>query len=129
MSRFGIREREDKSVLTAPLCPFCRECFLPPAEVSTTLGFFSGGVCSKCGAVYVYDASSKNMGEAFMDALVYACKEDWDYAMSLEAGKGYDDVYMSYVERNHSISIKQAKTFYEKMGNMVFVKLRKLNDF
>ncbi|MBF0566413.1 MAG: hypothetical protein HQK89_14375, partial [Nitrospirae bacterium] len=122
---FGRREREDKSVLTEARCPYCREFFPRPAEVSTLLGFFSGGTCS-CGSVFVYDASGKNMGEAFMDALAYACGDDWDMASSLEASRDYQDYYINYREYNHTVSPDSyTNNPFEKCGNLVFVKLIK----
>ncbi|MBF0566351.1 MAG: hypothetical protein HQK89_14030 [Nitrospirae bacterium] len=123
MSRFGRREREDKSELTRPRCPHCRELFAPPRQVSTMLGFFDGGKCS-CGAVFVYDASGKNMGEAFMDALAYACGEDWDMAKSLEASVDYKEDYLNYRELNHTVSpAHRSDNPRETCGNLVFVKI------
>ncbi|MBF0556054.1 MAG: hypothetical protein HQK96_16135 [Nitrospirae bacterium] len=124
MGKYGQHIREDKSVLTEPRCPFCRALFERPAEVSTTLGYFSGGTCC-CGAVFSYDPSRKNMGEAFMDALVYACNEDWDIAMSLESGKDFEEKFVVYKENDHSLSSKAVSNNpKDRIVNMIFVKLK-----
>lgn len=128
MGKYGNREREDKSVLKEPRCPYCREKFTPPADIPTQLGFFTGGVCS-CGATYAFDPSYKNMGEAFMDALTYACKEDWDYALSLESEKDYDMQYLHYNDRDHSVTPrKQAKNPYQLTGNLIFILVKREKD-
>lgn len=124
MGKYGNKIREDKTVLTEPRCPFCRTLFERPQEVSTTLGYFSGGVCG-CGAVYSYDPTRKNMGEAFMDALVYACKEDWDLAMSLNSEMDYEERFVVYRELGHSLSSKAVSTNPKDMiVNMIFIKLK-----
>ncbi|MBF0466865.1 MAG: hypothetical protein HQK88_16100 [Nitrospirae bacterium] len=124
MARYGNKIREDKSVLTEPRCPFCKQLFESPAEVPTMLGFFTGGQCS-CGAVYVHDPTKKDMGNAFMDALAYVCKEDWDLALSLTEDVDYMCAYLNYVPKTHTLSLKtQGRGPYEKNGNMLFIKLK-----
>jgi len=123
--------REDKRILREPRCPFCNETFEPPLEISTQVGFFTGGTC-KCGAVYVYDISGKNLGEAYVDALSYACKEDWDMAMSLEPEKDYTQVMIEYNDTTHSIIPHQDQRgyrFHEKSGKMIFLKIRNEDSF
>ncbi|KJU87183.1 HEAT domain-containing protein [Candidatus Magnetobacterium bavaricum] len=125
MGKYGNRPREDKATLTEPRCPFCQELFDRPYTISTNLGFFTGGKCI-CGAVYVFDASNKNMGEAFMDALTYACAENWDLAMSLEPNKDYQERSVTYSSLSHSVSSKRTDlSVREKAGNMIFIRLEK----
>ncbi|MBV1769415.1 MAG: PBS lyase [Candidatus Desulforudis sp.] len=38
------------------------------------------GCCTNCGAVYVCDVTGHNLGEAFSEALVFACDMDWELA-------------------------------------------------
>ncbi|MBV6339989.1 hypothetical protein [Candidatus Magnetobacterium casense] len=126
MGKYGNRPREDKASLTEPRCPFCRELFDRPYTISTSLGFFTGGRCL-CGAIYVFDASNKNLGEAFMDALSYACGEDWDVAMSLQPDTDYQERSVTYNSHSHCVSSKNADlpSAREKAGNMIFVKVGK----
>jgi hypothetical protein len=124
MARYGNKIREDKSALTQPRCPFCREFFDRPEKVPTLLGFFTGGLC-ECGAVYVHDPSKKNMGDAFMEALVYACKEDWDLALSLTQDEDYHCAHINYVAHTHTLlPMSHGKGPYEQNGNMLFLKLK-----
>jgi hypothetical protein len=125
MGKYGNRPRQDKSVLTEPLCPFCGESFAPPAEISTRLGFITGGRCV-CGAVYVFDPSKKNMGEAFMDALAYACNDDWDLAMSLKRDTDYDEALLAYDHATHTLAAKRCDdTRYRSNKNLLLIKLKK----
>ncbi|MEO5357025.1 MAG: hypothetical protein H7844_06985 [Nitrospirae bacterium YQR-1] len=124
MARYGNKIREDKDTLTQPRCPFCLQSFDRPKEVSTSLGFFTGGVCD-CGAVYVHDPTRKNMGEAFMEALAYACKEDWNMALSLNEDEDYSCAHLSYLPQTHTLSPKTHGTGpFDKNGNMIFLKLK-----
>lgn len=125
MSKYGNKPRQDKSVLTEPLCPYCREAVTPPAEISTRLGFITGGRCD-CGAVYVYDASGKNMGEAFMDALAFICNDDWDLALTLDRDTDYEDTMLTYDHTTHTVAAKRCDdTRYKSNNNLLFVKLKK----
>jgi hypothetical protein len=118
------REREDKSVLTEPRCPFCRQPFRKPEDIPTELGFFLGGVC-ECGAVYACDPTGRNLGEAFADALPYACNQDWDLAWSLTPGEDYEQMVLNYDLRTHRISPRQGPAYYRaSKGKILFVKLR-----
>ncbi|MBF0472921.1 MAG: hypothetical protein HQK93_04215, partial [Nitrospirae bacterium] len=99
---------------------FCKQEFVPPVEISTRLGYFTGGSCN-CGAVYCFDASGKNMGEAFLDALSFACREDWDKAMSLESDVDYEEVYLNYNPNRHSL---QNRGNHNYGSDLVFVRLK-----
>ncbi len=92
-------------------------------EISTELGFFSGGVCN-CGAVYAYDPTGKNLGETFMDALVYACGGDWDLALSLNRGVNYDERVINYNFRTHTVSPKRVVYGLRGESKLFFVKLK-----
>ena len=120
-----MKQREDKSVLYEPRCPFCKEIFNRPIEIDTELGSFLGGVCN-CGAVYSFDPTGRNLGETFMDALSYACGQNWDLAMSLEPGADYEEMIINYDIRTHTVSPKKSGFygFTRNKGRLFFVKLR-----
>lgn len=59
-----------------------------------------------------------------MDALVYACGEDWDMARSMEASVDYKEDYLNYRELNHTVlPVRHSDNPYETSGNLVFVKV------
>ena len=64
-----------------PLCPFCGQEIAPPHPFDDFLYEFDGGECS-CGAVYGLDPTSRNGGMVMMQAMVQACKGDWEKAHS-----------------------------------------------
>ena len=71
-------------------CPFCEKPIDEPQEIKTSFGStFTGGKCG-CGAVYVFDRGGHNLGDAYVDALAYACNNDWDKAWSLVPDEDYD---------------------------------------
>ena len=96
------REREDKSALTEPRCPFCSEVFERPCDIPTELSFFYGGRC-RCGAVYGCDPTGRNLGEVFADTLAFACDDDWDRAKELEEGKDYQIKELEYSPGEHRL--------------------------
>ena len=77
-------------VVYAPKCPFCDEPIEPPKEVpSARILEFPRNVCKNCGAVYVYDPTGHNLGAAYVEALVFACDDDWDLAWQLLPEEDY----------------------------------------
>ncbi len=119
-----MKEREDKRVLTEPRCPFCHEFFEKPYDVTTDLGFFQGGICP-CGAVYAYDPTGRNLGEAFVDALTYACKEDWSLAWGLVPDEDYSQNILNYNRRMHRVLPKKGRADDKvPAGKLIFIKLR-----
>lgn len=68
---------------TRPWCPFCGQTIAKPKDpVNRKLGEFSVGSC-QCGAVYTCDPTGHNIGAAMVEAMVYACNDDWDLAWEL----------------------------------------------
>ena len=118
--KYGNRPREDKSTLKVPKCPFCGDPFRRPGTLQGDFTDFLGGRCS-CGAVYVCDVTGKNLGETLMDALVYACGNDWDRALALTSGRDYDDHIIAYDYMSHQVPTRFGQTV---RGRMVFVRLR-----
>ncbi len=74
-----------------PVCPFCSQKLPRPRRVEPTrLGDFDFGVC-QCGAVFVHDVTGHNLGAAMVEALGFACDNDWDLAWNLLPGEDYKD--------------------------------------
>lgn len=78
-------------------CPFCKETLEPPSEIKLRFETIEGGRCT-CGAVYVYDRTGRNLGEAFTSALVLAYDEDYDKAFSAPEGD-YEEAVIRYYQR------------------------------
>lgn len=71
-------------------CPFCGTAIERPKEIATgSSGQMPIGCCQDCGAVYAYDATGHNLGAAFVEALVFACNNDWELAWSLLPEEDY----------------------------------------
>ncbi len=87
-----------------PRCPFCNGVLEPPVEVEPRrLGDFSYGSC-KCGAVYVCDVTGHNLGAAMVEALNFACGDDWDLAWSLSPGEDFRDCLVEgYDYKRHRV--------------------------
>ncbi|GBF35692.1 methylated-DNA--protein-cysteine methyltransferase [Desulfocucumis palustris] len=72
-----------------PECPFCGLYIERPVEpAGRRMGEMPVGSCA-CGAVYSYDITGRNLGSAFIEALVFSCDMDWDLAWSLFPGEDY----------------------------------------
>lgn len=66
-----------------PWCPFCGQTVGRPTEApARKMTEFPVGAC-QCGAVYTCDATGHNVGAAMVEALVYACGDNWDLAWEL----------------------------------------------
>jgi hypothetical protein len=87
-----------------PLCPFCGQAVAKPRpQVERKLGEFSVGVC-QCGAVYASDPTGHNIGSAMIEALVYACDDNWDLAWDLLPGDDYlTGRIEDYDEQTHQV--------------------------
>ena len=81
----------------------------------------TGGIC-RCSAVYVFDRTGHNLGAAFMDALVFACKEDYDRALSLFPEE-YETVEFDYDYHSNTVSMREDRT--RRAGNLLFLKVKK----
>lgn len=110
-------------------CPFCRMPIdLEPKEL-TYDGFttFQGGQCD-CGAVYVFDYTGLHLGQAYEDALMYACKGDWDYAMSLEPEVDYTTRLINPYRELPKRSLARRGLRGQKKGKYLFLKLLQKKD-
>ncbi len=88
-----------------PLCPFCDTPLERPRDVEPKrLGDFGYGRCDECGAVYVHDVTGFNLGAALVEALGFACNDNWDMAWDLMPDQDYHDVLIEhYDEKTHRI--------------------------
>jgi hypothetical protein len=85
-------------------CPYCSKPLEEPHEIEGRFGnTFTGGAC-ECGAVYVFDRGGHNLGDAYVDALTYACHDDWDKAWSLKPDEDYEVKELSYDRRRNKFS-------------------------
>lgn len=82
-------------------CPFCERPLGPNEEIMTKFGnVIEGGRCD-CGAVFVYDGSGHNVGDAYVDGLTLACNGDLDKAWSMTPGEDYDVREFFYDQRKN----------------------------
>jgi hypothetical protein len=81
----------------------------------------TGGIC-KCGAVYALDRTGHNLGEIFMDALVFACKDDYDKALSLNQDE-YETEILEYNPYANT-AIKSPDRSTKKIPKLFFLKLK-----
>jgi hypothetical protein len=83
----AAKKSSDINVL--PWCPFCGQTVDKPKEPEgRKLGEFPVGRC-QCGAVYACDATGWNVGAAMIEAMVYACNDNWDLAWDLNPEEDY----------------------------------------
>lgn len=117
MRQKKIREDKDEGAK----CPFCATLIKAPEEIKTESGGFIGGKCG-CGAVYVCDPTGHNVGEAYLDALTYACGGDWMKFDSLNSGETYSEAVFNYDLRTHKLwEIRDARRDYSR--KIIFIKL------
>lgn len=107
----------------SPECPFCRRYIGPPDEMRTEFGSVLGGSC-ECGAVYVYDPTGHNTGEAYMEALALA-KGNWQIG-GIEEEVDYESAGLDYDSQRHQAVA--AKGQISMLGRLVFIKLKVRQD-
>ncbi len=82
-----------------PLCPFCDAPLERPRDLEPKrLGDFGYGRCTQCGAVYVHDVTGFNLGAAMVEALGFACNDDWDMAWDLMPDEDYQDALIEHYD-------------------------------
>lgn len=105
-------------------CPFCNNVLDDPQEIKTDIGStFSGGRCA-CGAVFAYDRSGHNLGEAYVDVLAYACNYDWDRAWSLVPEEDYEIRELSHDRRRNRFTRQQGRN----IPTFLFIRLKKADE-
>lgn len=101
-----------------PLCPFCGQEIAPPQSFDDFLYEFDGGECS-CGAVYGFDPTSRNGGVVMMQAMVQACKGDWEKAQVLSSETDYTEgLVEQYSSLTHRVNAPGA------LGTLYFIRLK-----
>ncbi len=87
-----------------PKCPFCDRVVPKPTGIEPVrLGDFTFGNC-ECGAVFSCDVTGHNLGAAYVEALGYACNQDWDLVWSLMPDCDYTEALVeNYDELHHMI--------------------------
>lgn len=109
-----------------PRCPFCGQPFGRPSEVDPKReGDFYKWLC-RCGAVGAYDATGHNLGDASMEAIVFAYGDDWETALAMEPDKDYEIRYLDcYHPSDHRV-VGGHRTYKTGMAAFVFVKVKTL---
>ncbi|MFH7320778.1 DVU0298 family protein [Desulfurivibrio sp. D14AmB] len=118
-----------QQIKTPPRCVFCGQ-EIEPARVpeQRKLGEFSVGRC-QCGAVYACDATGHNVGAAMVDALLYACDDDWDLAWDLLPDQDYLTGRLeSYDEISHQVLDQRHLDGRYVRGVLYFVRLQREYD-
>lgn len=104
-------------------CPFCDNLLARPIDINSGTMELIGGIC-KCSAVYVLDRTGHNLGAAFMDALNFACKEDYDKALSL-LPEEYDTETLDYDPFSNTASISEDRSTI-KSPKLFFLRLKEV---
>jgi hypothetical protein len=114
------------AIKTQPWCPFCGQNIArPQPPVRRKLGEFSVGSC-QCGAVYTSDPTGHNIGAAMVEALVYACNDNWDLAWELLPGDDYLTGRLEdYDEQTHQVVETRNLDGRLIRGVIYFVRLHK----
>ena len=111
-----VREDKDESAR----CPFCSGPLPMPEAIRTETGEFIGGRC-ECGAIYACDPTGHNVGEAYLDALIYASGGDWNKVQSLDA-ESFHEAVRNYDMRTHRMwEIRDTRRDYT--GKIIFIKV------
>ncbi|MBI5639957.1 MAG: hypothetical protein HZA17_05980 [Nitrospirae bacterium] len=105
-------------------CPFCDRPLSEPSETMSRFGnIITGGKC-ECGAVYVYDRSGHNMGDAYVDLLTLSCDGDLDKAWGLSPGEDYEVRELTYDSRRNKFG-RESKPRGKPMPVFLFLRLKK----
>lgn len=113
-------------IKTRPWCPFCGQTIAKPQPpVQRKLGEFNVGSC-QCGAVYTCDPTGHNVGAAMVEALVYACDDNWDLAWELLPGEDYlTGRIENYDEQTNQVAETKNLDGRQIRGVIYFVRLNK----
>lgn len=118
----GIREHKD--YYRDAQCPFCNDPIPMPSTIVTEFGEIIGGDC-RCGAVYTCDLTGHNIGEALLDALIFACGNDWDRVFNI-GYEDYNESVFNYDINTHRIwNIRDIRR--DQGGKIIFIRIKKKN--
>ena len=116
--RSGPREGRE------PVCPFCKAGLARPVTMTVnTTERVSGGTCGTCGAIYIVDPTSKNVGEVMMQALGIAAEKLSKDMSDLVAGEDYEDAVLNYDWRTHRSS-GISRGFMDGNGRLYIIKVK-----
>lgn len=116
----GIREGRE------PHCPFCKAALERPKKMDiSTMESVLGGACGSCGALYIVDPTSKNVGEVMMQALGMAAEKLSKDVSDMAPGEDYEDAILSYDWRLHRSS-GEPRGFMDRHGRLYFIKVKKM---
>jgi hypothetical protein len=113
------RTREGKE----PHCPFCKAALARPVkmDINNTESVL-GGTCGSCGALYIVDPTSKNVGEVMMQALGLAADKLSKDISDMAAGEDYEDAILSYDLKLHRSS-GEPKGFMDGNARLYMIKV------
>jgi len=83
-----------------------------------------GGKCGSCGALYLLDPTSKNLGEVMMQALGLVAQELSKDASEMVVGEDYEDIILSYNWRTHRSS-GEPKSVMDGQSRLYVIKVNK----
>ncbi len=114
-----------KEIIQIPVCPFCGKEIERP-EIKGDDPDIVLGKC-ECGSVYACDESGKNLGTAFIEALVLACNKNWNMAWDLSEDEDFKTEIIEHYDRESHLVVPGG--VFDKrrvIGALYFVKLNKL---
>jgi hypothetical protein len=82
-----------------------------------------GGSCGSCGALYIVDPTSKNVGEVMVQALEMAAKKLSKEISDMVAGEDYEDAILSYDWKRHRSS-GEPHGFMDGQGRLYLIKVK-----
>jgi hypothetical protein len=108
-----------------PHCPFCKAALERPKKLDiNTMESVLAGECGSCGALYIVDPTSKNVGEIMLLALGIAAGKLSKDISEMVAGEDYEDAILSYDWRRHRSS-GEPKGFMDGQARLYLIKLKK----
>ena len=110
---------------TEARCPLCDRLIERPRTMEPQrFADFEFGIC-ECGAVYVHDITGHNLGAALVEALGYACNDNWDMVWELASGEDYQDALLEGydIESNLIEPTGRTKEGKRVKGVLTFVRL------
>ncbi|HBV96239.1 MAG: hypothetical protein JL50_01675 [Peptococcaceae bacterium BICA1-7] len=127
MKKFSDKGSAGRNIIKRPQCPFCGMSLDRPRELETRRpGEMPVGSCEGCGAVYAFDATGRNLGATFIEALVFGCDMDWDLAWSLSLGEDYLEAMLENYDLESNYIVPGG--FFEGRkipGVLYFIRLQK----
>ncbi len=113
-----------RDIIEKPTCPFCGALIERPQETTSSAGAeMPLGRCT-CGAVYSFDVTGHNLGNAMINALVHACQGNWDMAWDLSPEEDYIEKQVDHYDyETHLIVHSSAFRGRRIAGTLFFIKI------